>query len=299
MTESTQAGDSLQPPPPYFDVLFSRFQNNDHEARLAFGRHVHWGYWEDPASADGTAEDYARAAERLCRRVCDAGGIRDGLRVLDVGCGFGGTIASLNERFANLDMVGVNIDRRQLDRAAELVRPCHGNRVKFVEADACKLPFPADSFDVLLAVECIFHFGSRAAFFAEASRVLRRPGTLALSDFVPTEEAVPLLQAFHAGADPATKQTYGQIDILCSARSYQRLAQDAGMGMERNENISVHTLPTYPFLRKDLLAWTDRDTARSFDRATGQLEKASRAGMLNYTVLRFSKPILPVLAQSA
>lgn len=299
MTEPTQPGDSLQPPPPYFDVLFSRFQNNDHEARLAFGRHVHWGYWDDPAAADGTAEDYARAAERLCRRVCDAGGIRDGLRVLDVGCGFGGTIASLNERFANLDMVGVNIDRRQLDRAAELVRPVHGNRVQFIEADACKLPFPAESFDAVLAVECIFHFGSRATFFAEAQRVLRRPGTLALSDFVPTEEAVPLLQSFNAGADPATKQTYGQINILCSGRSYQRLGDDAGLSLERNESISVHTLPTYPFLRKDLLAWTDQKTAKAFDRATAQLEKACRAGMLHYSILSFHKSARGILAQSA
>jgi cyclopropane fatty-acyl-phospholipid synthase-like methyltransferase len=298
MTEPTQSGDSLQPPP-YFDVLFSRLQNNDREAGLAFGRHVHWGYWDDPESADGTAEDYGRAAERLCRRVCDAGGLRDGLRVLDVGCGFGGTIASLNERFANLDMVGVNIDRRQLDRAAEFVRPCNGNRVKFVEADACKLPFPAASFDVILAVECIFHFGSRAAFFGEAERVLRRPGTLALSDFVPTEEAVPLLQAFNAGADTATRRTYGQIDILCSGRSYQRLAQDAGLDLERNESISVHTLPTYPFLRKDLLAWTDRDTAKSFDRATSQLEKACRAGLLHYSILSFQKSARPALAQAA
>src|SRR5262249_40386438 len=130
----------------------------------AFARHVHWGYWPDPAAADGSAEDYARAAERLCRRVCAAAAVRDGLRVLDVGCGFGGTLASLNERFDGLHMVGVNIDLRQLDRARLLVRPSPGNAVRFVEADALSLPFADASFDVVLAVECIFHFGDRAAF---------------------------------------------------------------------------------------------------------------------------------------
>jgi cyclopropane fatty-acyl-phospholipid synthase-like methyltransferase len=36
---------------------------------------------------------------------------------VDVGCGFGGTIASLNEHFSDLQLTGVNIDLRQLDRA--------------------------------------------------------------------------------------------------------------------------------------------------------------------------------------
>jgi SAM-dependent methyltransferase len=298
MTGPSQT-DAAPHAPPYFDVLFSRFQNQDPEATIAFGRHVHWGYWDDPATANGTAADYAQAAERLCQRVCDAGSIRDGLRILDVGCGFGGTIASLNERYTGLDMVGLNIDRRQLDRAAELVHPANGNRVAWVEADACRLPFPADSFDVVLAVECIFHFPSRAAFFAEASRVLRRPGKMALSDLVPAEDAVPLLQAFNPAADRATRETYGQIDVLCSAAAYEQLGYTAGLSLDGNEDISVHTLPTYPFLRKDLTVWEDKDAARAFDRATAQLEKACRYGLLHYSILSFRKAASQALAQPA
>src|SRR3954467_4300097 len=101
---------------PYFDVLLRRLADGDPRAAEAFGRHVHWGYWPDPDAADGTPADYARAAERLCRKVCDAAGVRDGMRVLDVGCGIGGTIASLNERLRDVEFVGVNIDPRQLQR---------------------------------------------------------------------------------------------------------------------------------------------------------------------------------------
>ncbi len=286
-------------PPPYFDILFTRLRNDEPAATIAFGRHVHWGYWDDPATADGSPEDYAAAAERLCRRICDAAGIRDGQRILDVGCGFGGTIASLNERFADLDMVGVNIDPRQLERAAQLVQPRNGNRIRFVAGDACRLPLAADTFDVVLAVECIFHFPSRAAFFAEASRVLRRPGKLALSDFVPTEEAVPFLQEYNPSTDASTQRTYGQIDVMCSGRDYQRLADGVGLDLERSDDIGVQTLPTYPFLRKDLHAWPDQDVARSFDRATGQLQMVARAGLLRYTILSFGKSAVAALAQSA
>ena len=54
--------------------------------------------------------------------MCDVAEIRDGMRIIDVGCGFGGTIASLNERFSELELVGVNIDSRQLERATDMVQ---------------------------------------------------------------------------------------------------------------------------------------------------------------------------------
>ncbi|OVE80471.1 SAM-dependent methyltransferase, partial [bacterium I07] len=69
-----------------------------------FGRHVHWGYWEHSADANHSNGDFMSASERLCRMICDKAGIRSGMRILDVGCGFWGTIASLNERFESLEL---------------------------------------------------------------------------------------------------------------------------------------------------------------------------------------------------
>ena len=102
---------------PYFDYLLAALQNNDELIETSFGRHVHWGYWPDPSRATCSPEEYGTAAEELCRAICDAAGIREGMRIIDVGCGFGGTLASLNERFSELQLVGVNIDSRQLNRA--------------------------------------------------------------------------------------------------------------------------------------------------------------------------------------
>lgn len=285
--------------PPYFDVLFTRLENNDPFTREAFGRHVHWGLWPDPAKASLTPADYAEAAERLCHRVCDAAGVRDGLRILDVGCGFGGTIASLNERFKNLDLVGVNIDKRQLDRAQQQIKPQNGNRIRWVEADACQLPLPDQSFDVVLAVECIFHFPSRARFIAEAGRVLVNGGRMALSDFVPTEKGLPLLQYFNTASDETTKHSYGHIDVLCPLRTYKELAKVAGLALVKDEDINAQTLPTYTFLRDSVKTWDDQAAAGRFDQATAQIETACRAKMLLYTVLSFQKRAAEALKQSA
>jgi SAM-dependent methyltransferase len=71
-----------------------------------------------------------------------------------VGCGFGGTVAQLNEDHSGLDLVGVNIDARQIARAVATVQP-PGPRatytIAFLVGDACELPFADGSFDTLLA----------------------------------------------------------------------------------------------------------------------------------------------------
>lgn len=272
---------------PYFDQLLERLQAGDPLVEVAFGRHVHWGYWPDPALADGSPQDYAIAAERLCRLVWEAAGIRDGMRVLDVGCGFGGTIASLNESFHDLELVGLNIDPRQLQRATANVVPRHGNRVRFVEGDACQMSFPEASFDAVLAVECIFHFDSRRDFFQGVGRVLRPGGRLALSDFVPPSEHLSILHEFDPAKDESTLQTYGQVNLLCPREEYQEIAEAAGLALVAEQDINAGTMPTYAFLKDDLRSRPDRQTADIHIRATARIAKACQMGLLRYTILSF------------
>jgi cyclopropane fatty-acyl-phospholipid synthase-like methyltransferase len=151
----------------------------------------------------------------------------------------------------------------------------------------------------VLAVECIFHFPSRARFFAEASRVLVEGGRMALSDFVPTEKSLPLLQYFNSTTEEAVRRTYGQVDFLCTVKSYQQLASAAGMEVEKEDDINAHTLPTYAFLRQNLRTWPNPDEAAVFDRATAQIEMVCRAQLLHYTVLSFQKPTSRARKQSA
>src|SRR5689334_3801244 len=95
--QSRAAAPGPQPPfpMPYFDLLLLHLEAGEagHDAiESAFGRHVHWGYWPDPATATTDATEYGKAAERLAAEVIAAGEIADGTTVLDVGCGFGGTL---------------------------------------------------------------------------------------------------------------------------------------------------------------------------------------------------------------
>jgi SAM-dependent methyltransferase len=133
------------------------------------------GLWE----GRGDEAEAPVAPRRLVEALC--AGLGTGGTVLDVGNGLGAQDPVIAERLAPKRLVAVNVSRFQLragraDLAAAGAAP--------VCADAVRLPIATGTVDTVLSVEAPFHFASRAAFFAEAARVLRPGGQLSASDFV-------------------------------------------------------------------------------------------------------------------
>ena len=264
---------------PYFTLLLDRLDKNDPELTEAFGRHVHWGYWDSPELADGTARDFAAATERLSRRICNAAGIKSDIRVLDVGCGFGGTIASLNERIAPLALTGLNIDERQLERARKIVRANPQNQIDFVEGDACALPFDDASFEVVLAVECVFHFPSRIDFWHEARRVLTPGGRLAITDFVATGKIPdpPIVPEVAARVE----RFYGPGSVVTLA-DYHALAERSGLRITNVDDLTRGMAPSWPFAQRVLGGLSDDAPF-----ATALLEQQAREDIARYLIITF------------
>ena len=94
-------------------------------------------------------------------------------------CGPGATTAWLARRFPGVDLVGVDLSEEGLARARERLPGA-----RFLLMDAGELDFPDGSFDLVLCVEAACHFPSRERFLAEARRVLRPGGTLAVADLL-------------------------------------------------------------------------------------------------------------------
>lgn len=255
----------------------------------------HLGYWPDPASAGHDFPDLVAAQARLNDRLLALSDLKDGLRVLDVGCGIGGTVAALGGRYDALSLTGLNIDRAQLGIARASVHERPSNRYAWVEADACALPFADASFDRLLAVECIFHFPSRRQFFAEAARVTCPGGRLVFSDFVTSAK----LRSVCPPGDPAGAALERNVcdgvgpwpDFWGENSDNVAIAREVGFSLRKAENASRSTLPSYRcFLPgkpiEEPLQATDPDPV---DRAMASMEWLQSKGLVDMVFFAFSR----------
>lgn len=124
----------------------------------------------------------ARDADQACVALVAGVAARVGgapARVLDVGCGVGGSTRALSALWPTARLTGLGISQRQLEAARQACPDA-----SFVRADAVATPFAAGSFDAVIAVESALHFDSRAAFLGEARRLLAPGGVVALADLL-------------------------------------------------------------------------------------------------------------------
>ncbi|MBN2049135.1 MAG: class I SAM-dependent methyltransferase [Spirochaetales bacterium] len=156
--------------------------------------------------ADLTAPATFRpGALELTRRAVSLAGLVPGMRVLDVGCGTGATVAFLEQE---LGLQAFGID--------PLVRP-GTPETRLLSGRGEDLPFTEESFNAVLA-ECVLSATGKAAkVLKEMCRVLRPEGTALISDLYLRE---PGPGSFPAGTCPAGATT---VD------SWLKLFEEAGL----------------------------------------------------------------------
>lgn len=143
---------------------------------------------DDDAIAEAAARrfrseyDYAvweyRRSAKVIRAVERAGVVLHG-RVLDAGCGGGGTVLSLAEEVTFA--VGLDLDARFRGTGTRLRQERRIERAAFVQGDALTLPFRDAAFDLVFSHSVIEHVASAEEYLSECRRVLRRGGLLYLS----------------------------------------------------------------------------------------------------------------------
>lgn len=131
-----------------------------------------FGYWATGAASQREASE--ALVDTLLARLPK----KDG-SILDVACGLGASTRRLLLSYPPQAVTAINISAAQVETAR---RNAPGATV--LQMDAVKLAFADESFDAVICVEAAFHFGTRAAFLAEAFRVLKPGGTLVLSDIL-------------------------------------------------------------------------------------------------------------------
>jgi SAM-dependent methyltransferase/acyl carrier protein len=106
-----------------------------------------------------------------------------GCRVLDVGCGRGGTVALLAER-CGAEATGVDLS----PEAVAFCRRTHRHpSVRFEVGDAEHLPVEDRSFDVVTNIESSHTYPNLRLFFGEVRRVLVTGGWFLYTDLLPVQ----------------------------------------------------------------------------------------------------------------
>jgi ubiquinone/menaquinone biosynthesis C-methylase UbiE len=108
--------------------------------------------------------------------------ISAGMRVLDCGCGAGSITLGLAEAAAPGEVIGIDVEPVQIERAQSLAAAQGATNVQFKVADITCLPFPDASFDAVFAHAVLYHLADPHHALKECRRVLRPTGCIGIRD---------------------------------------------------------------------------------------------------------------------
>ena len=108
-------------------------------------------------------------------------------RTLDIGCGIGGPAFVLAEKHGAF-VVGIDIESELIARAQLRAKELKiDSRCEFLLVEPGPMPFPDESFDVVLSSGVIMQIEDKQQVFEEALRVLKPGGTLTSYDWMKPE----------------------------------------------------------------------------------------------------------------
>ena len=269
------------------DAVASHYDELDHFYRDVWGEHVHHGLW---LHGDETRE---QAVLQLVDLVAEQASITTGTRVCDIGCGYGATARLLATRGA--EVTGITVSRAQFDFAARQ-QTTSGNP-SFACGDWLSNDFVSQLFDAAIAIESSEHMPDKAAFFAQAHRVLRPGGRLVVCAWLAAEQATKTAERWRL--EPICRE--GRMPHMGTASDYEALAAGAGFTLHKLQDVSREVAPTWPAIARRLafklmtnpryvrFLFSKHARNRVFALTTLRIWLAYRTGAMRYGVFTFVK----------
>ena len=144
-----------------------------------WGEHIHLGFY--PPQKKNI--DFKEAKIQFVHELVKWSGIDQlppGSRILDVGCGIGGSSRILAKDYG-FNVTGITISPEQVKRAKELTP--YELTCNFQVMDALDLEFEDGTFDGIWSIEAGAHMNDKKKFADEMLRTLRPGGYFALADW--------------------------------------------------------------------------------------------------------------------
>lgn len=132
-------------------------------------------------------EAFSQASARHEHYLANKIGIKEGWKVLDVGCGVGGPAREI-ARFTGAHITGLNNNDYQIEKANYYARKFKlDNQLNFVKGDFMKMDFEPETFDAVYAIEATVHAPVLEGVYGEIFKTLKPGGVFGVYEWVMTE----------------------------------------------------------------------------------------------------------------
>lgn len=146
--------------------------------RTIWGDNIHLGI---PPREDSS---HLEAMENTNRIMAEAVDLKPGMRVVDLGCGYGATARYLAANYG-CRVLGTNISEKELDLARTRGEEAGlGHLLSFEYGDFHELAYPGGSFDVVWSQESFLHGVDKRKILSECTRILAPGGSLIFTDIL-------------------------------------------------------------------------------------------------------------------
>lgn len=245
--------------------------------KLDRSRSLHYGYW------DSSTRNFHEALININRVLADKAAITKEDRVLDAGCGVGGSSLWLaGER--GCTVTGISLNEKQVKKARAFAREAGlQSQVRFDQKNYLETGYASETFDVVWAIESVCYADDKGAFLNEAFRLLKKGGRLVLADFFQAENL-----SHKAAASVKKFANSWAINAFAFENQFCREAAGAGFCRIVSEDISPAILPSAKRLYRAY--WLGKPAAilyRLFwGRPTSLAAKNVESALLQYTTLK-------------
>eukprot|EP00252_Welwitschia_mirabilis_P026776 TRINITY_DN890_c0_g1_i6.p1 TRINITY_DN890_c0_g1~~TRINITY_DN890_c0_g1_i6.p1 ORF type:complete len:307 (-),score=56.25 TRINITY_DN890_c0_g1_i6:90-1010(-) len=196
-----------------------------------WGDHMHHGFYDATDSSSASDIDHREAQFRMIEEALTFAGVseedgRKPRKILDVGCGIGGSSRYLAKKYS-ARVEGISLSPFQVQRASQLASEQDlAQQVSFQVADALNQPFSDNSFDLVWSMESGEHMPDKEKFLKELVRVAAPGGYIIIvtwchRDLLPGETS--LKDDEKEFLDRICRAFY--LPAWCSRADYVKLAQ--------------------------------------------------------------------------
>lgn len=213
---------------------------------------LHYGYWDD------RTRSHRDSLLNMNRVLAERGRLARGSRVLDAGCGLGGSSIWLAENYA-ARVTGITLSESQVEVGMRHVRKRKVEHLVDLQvADYCATPFDDGTFDAVWALESACHSLSKRSFVKEAHRVLRPGGALMIADGYAnrtqcSEQEWPMFQACLDGWHVPNLATRAELmgylaEFAFSDATFTDITANVLPSAQRMHRLAVATYPVQALL---------------------------------------------------